>query len=626
MVQSKVKALFASSKRRARPLLRMTARFVGNSSIPTVLLITSLLFARYLPNSDFSYPTEIVLPIVMFAVLATAVFYIFKLSFRGKSGPAHVASFLLIYALYGFNYAFPYVQKWADAVLPSSLTTSFSSAALRVLLLGVLFWLAGYGFDRLIRHVKPLRQLQPYKILLFVICFVFGIQAIKVSDRLWEIRHQWSYHPQTALPDKPLLANASSQSQAATPTPTTDTNTQPNSPTGIPTAEMARKPTKPNVYYLLFDRYASADTLQRVYNFDNSPMLNFLGEQGFVTRDKAYSNYPFTQQSVSSTLSMGYLGDLEHRFKNDANGFQTAFPYRSIISDPPVAQVFRQNGYQYNQLSSWWDFTRVGVTADDDPVKSFRLRILGMTFWLTDLQRDIVYKSAFSPLLQKGLSFGSVTVIKYDQDRNPRQNFMDQLSALATLAKNGSNEQKPQFTFAHILSPHDPYLFAPDGSQASYNGDRTDQDVDEYVKYVNQLKYANTRITTLISTIRQQDPNAVIIFQADEGPYPKQFRGSLSAEHYYDPKDLPDDTMRHKFGIMASYYMPGIDSATVSSQLNSSVNVFPFVLNNYLGYDIKYLPECNFSAGNKYTVYDYSLMTGRLQSGTNPAACAQYDR
>jgi hypothetical protein len=580
--------------RTARPIAK---KLVVHTSLPTILLSTSLLFARYLPNSDFSYPTEMTLPIVLFAVIGTAIFYLYRWVFRGRSYPAHVASFLLIYAIYGFQYAFPYVQKWTDAMLPSTLTTSFSSAALRIVLLFGIFWAVAYGIDRVLRlrQLRPvLHHIQPYKVMLFAVCFIFAMQAVQVGSRLWSIKDQWTYHPTASLPAKPAAEPAD----------------------------------KPNVYYLLFDRYASSDTLRDVYGFDNTQMTAFFRDQGFVNREPAYANYPFTQHSISSTFSMGYLSDLEERFKGDAGKFQTAFPYRSIISDPPIAQVFKRHGYGYNQVSSWWDFSRVGVKADSDPVKSFRLRILGMTFWLTDLQRDIFYKSAFSPILQKGISIGGVALVKYDQDRNPRQNFQDQIAAVQDIArnKNAGNRTQPQFTFAHILAPHDPYLFKADGSDADYNGDRTDQDIDENIKYSNQLTYANTRIREMIGTIRQQDPGAIIVFQPDEGPYPKEFRGKLTPDNYFDPKNLNETSLKQKFGITASYYMPGIDTTEVQRELTSSVNAFPFIFNRYFGYDIGYLPECNFSVGNKYVLYDYTLQTGRLQGGDDPAECRQFDR
>lgn len=580
----------------AKPPMRRTAKRAANSSLPSILLISAVLLARYMPNSDFSYPSEILLPIALLSILATAFFYFYRWTFRGKSNPAHVATFLLIYALYGFAYAFPYVQKWTDAILPSSLTTGFSSAFMRTLLLAALFWVVAYLIDLIIRKVKPLHHFQPYKVMLFAVCFIFAVQFAKVAIRTWTIYPQLAYsYNMNNLPDKP--ASAASINNAD----------------------------KPNVYYLVFDRYASQETLQRVYNYDNSEFMNFLTDQGFVLRQPAYANYPFTQQSISSTLSMDYLTDLEARFKNNAGTFQTAFPYRNIIRDPPVAETFRENGYHYNQVSSWWDYTRFGIDADSDPVKSFRLRTLGLTFWLTDLQRDIFYRSALSPILQKGITFGSVPIIKYDQDRNPRQNFHDQMDALQNIARASKTQKQPQFTFAHVLSPHDPYIFAADGSDAPYDGNRTDQDIDEYTKYTNQLTYVNTQIKRMLATIRQQDPNAVIIFQPDEGPYPKQFRGQLSANNYFDPKNLDDGTMRHKFDTTTAYYMPGLDVEKVRT-LQTSTNAFPFVLNNYLNYSIPYLPECNFSSGNKFVLYDYTLLTGRLHGTANPLECQQYDR
>lgn len=578
------------------PFLHKIAKRASNSSLPAILLISAVLLARYMPNSDFSYPSEIFLPIALFSILATASFYFYRWTFRGKSNPAHVATFLLIYALYGFAYAFPYVQKWTDAILPSSLTTGFSSAFTRIVLLAVIFWIVAYLIDLIVRKVKLLHHFQPYKVMLFAVCFIFIVQFAKVAIRTWTIRHQLAYsYNMGNLPAKP----------ADTP----DLNNA----------------NKPNVYYLVFDRYASQETLQRVYNYDNSDFVNFLIDEGFVLRKPAYANYPFTQQSISSTLSMDYLTDLETRFKNDALKFQTAFPYRNIIRDPPAAKVFQQNGYHYNQVSSWWDYTRFGINADSDPVKSFRLRTFGLAFWLTDLERDIFYRSALSPILQKGITVGSIPIIKYDQDRNPRQNFYDQMAALQNIARASKAQKQPQFTFAHVLSPHDPYIFAADGSNAPYDGNRTDQDVDEYTKYTNQLTYVNTQIKKMLTTIRQQDPNAVIIFQPDEGPYPKQFRGQLSENNYFDPKNLDDGSMRHKLDTTTAYYMPGLDTDT-THLLQTSANAFPFVLNNYLGYDIPYLPECNFSSGNKFVLYDYSLITGRLHGTANPEDCKQFDR
>jgi hypothetical protein len=319
---------------------------------------------------------------------------------------------------------------------------------------------------------------------------------------------------------------------------------------------------------------------------------------------------------------MNYLPEFKDMFGSDS-GWQTLFPYRSILNNPPIAQTLKQNGYAYNQVSSWWDFSRLRVKADTNPDKSFRLNVFSAHLYLSDLQRDIVHKSVFSPWLKKGIGFGKTPVLKYDLDRNPKENFNAQVSSLKTIASR-NNKSQPNFTFAHILAPHPPYVFNKDGSPTTYDNEANDNGIPEKVKYTNELTYVNGRIKDTIAYIKKQSPNAVIFIQADEGPYPSQFRGDITAEHNYDPRNLSLADMKQKFGIMASYYMPGVDSSEVKN-INASVDVFRFILDHYLGYDLPMLPDCQFAMGNKFSVYDYGLVTDKLTGQPAPQECKQYE-
>jgi hypothetical protein len=50
---------------------------------------------------------------------------------------------------------------------------------------------------------------------------------------------------------------------------------------------------KPDIYFLIFDEYASSLSLKENYNFSNS-LDTFLLNRGFSLQQKAYSNYHFT--------------------------------------------------------------------------------------------------------------------------------------------------------------------------------------------------------------------------------------------------------------------------------------------------------------------------------------------
>jgi hypothetical protein len=70
--------------------------------------------------------------------------------------------------------------------------------------------------------------------------------------------------------------------------------------------------------------------------------------------------------------------------------------------------------------------------------------------------------------------------------------------------------------------------------------------------------------------------------------------------------------------------MPGVSSDEVK-KLNASVNVFPFILNHYLGYNLPMLPDCQFAMGNKYNVYNYQLVSDKLKGQQPDPGCKSYE-
>ncbi|MEX1059047.1 MAG: hypothetical protein WEC17_01295, partial [Candidatus Saccharimonadales bacterium] len=507
-------------RERSRRFMRFAA---NNTPLPEILFISTFILIRWWNNSDFSYPSEIFLPIISFAVLVTFIFYIYRF-ILGAGITAHAAALALSYLLYVFQFVEGTRSgKFIYSLIPDNLSTPFVRSLILALVLGLFCGALAWILSKLIERFGFLRQLQLYKVMLFAVVFIFSVQLIRTGARWVEIRHQLSYK-------YPVPALSPSGSQAPS--------------------------NRPDIYYLVFDRYTSPEVLEANFNFDNSAMVNFLQSQGFVTRQNAYSNYAFTMSSIASTMAMDYFPQLEKQFGRDGR-WQSAAPYRFILNDPPIAQVLSGHGYDFNQISSWWDFTRIGIKADDNPTRSYRLRVLDKNFYLSDLQRDIFFKSVLSPWLKKGATVGDFGLLKYDIDRNPAENFDAQMASLKAIAARG-DKSTPQLTFAHLLAPHPPYIFDKNGNSPSYDVESNDNGVDESVKYINELTYINKRLKELIAHIRQNSPNAVIILQPDEGPYPKQFRGALSADRYYDPLELPQKQMKQKFGIFASYFMPGV--------------------------------------------------------------------
>ena len=83
--------------------------------------------------------------------------------------------------------------------------------------------------------------------------------------------------------------------------------------TRVPTARAGRSPVqvgeagRPDVYYIVFDRYAGETTLRRFYNYDNTPFLEALEERGFSVAHDSWANYFKTSPSMFSTLTMEHI-------------------------------------------------------------------------------------------------------------------------------------------------------------------------------------------------------------------------------------------------------------------------------------------------------------------------------
>ena len=549
--------------------------FTLNSSTPEILLIAYLCLGRAVVNPDFSYPSEIILNIVLLGMFATAFYFLYRklLLRRFGLGAVHIAALLTAYQLYAFSYAYKTMTKIILSVTPN--LTFFGRSLVILIVCSMVFACFAALVGWVLRRFLPDAELPLLKIAVFTIGFIFATQFIKVASLTWDFRKALTY----------------------------------KQPSVSYRQDVKKITSKPNIYYLVLDRYADKQTLQTVYGYDDTPTLDYLESLGMYNRQNAHSNYPFTMQSIGSTLRMDYHTDLGKQFPYKENTMQAGFPYRAFLDNPPIVAELKKNGYRYNVVSSWWDFTRKSPAADNEPTGSYRLRILGKTFWASDLQRDIINKSILSPFLLKGVSVDKTPIIKYDLDRNPEANFADQMSALKTIADNAPNDTQPHITFSHILSPHDPYVFLPDGSKAQYDGNRTDNGEDEFIKYTNQLRYVNDQMKLLVSHIREKDPNAVIVLQADEGPYPKEFRGNQTAQKYHTPLMLNDEKMAQKFGTFASYYFPGMNNEETATEMTSHVNVFRFVLRHYLGYDLPNLPDCHIAVGAKFNLYGFKDVT-----------------
>jgi hypothetical protein len=162
-----------------------------------------------------------------------------------------------------------------------------------------------------------------------------------------------------------------------------------------------------DIYYFVFDRYASPDSMKSNFNFDDSGYLNALKSSGFTVRDNTFSNYQFTAPSVASTMRMDYHTDLSKKL----SGAQPDdyLPYKQLIQNSQAASLLKKAGYKTYNVGNWWDLSRKENGAVN-VLPEFTATILGKNFILTELQSQVIDKSFLGGFLRHGLPGGLLKV------------------------------------------------------------------------------------------------------------------------------------------------------------------------------------------------------------------------
>ena len=358
-------------------------------------------------------------------------------------------------------------------------------------------------------------------------------------------------------------------------------------PTPNPIVAAGDDPERPDVYFLVFDRYANSETLERIYRFDNGPFLRELEQRGFVVADDSWSNYFRTAPSLLSTLTMDYLdGEV---FREEDEDPPTMAPlHRRLQRSLPVTATFKELGYEYIHIGSWWNATARNADAD-----------LSLTY-----QRHSQFGAALMDTTALALLRPPERTEEepetLDRPELVRRHTLFELDRIADAMRRPG----PTFVFAHVLAPHPPYVFRPDGSMTSPEERQTRPGQQ---LYTDQLQWVNSRILQLVDRALDapDGEEPVIILQADEGPYPPRFARERGTFDWLEQAE-PDEILQ-KYGILNAMHLPGVDPAAagIHDRL-SPVNTFRIVFSEYFGADLPLLPDTVWLTPDYARMYDFT--------------------
>jgi len=233
-------------------------------------------------------------------------------------------------------------------------------------------------------------------------------------------------------------------------------------------------------------------------------------------------------------------------------------PVYKKISDHKVGRILKNLGYRYIHIGSKVNFSRKSMVADTNICQS----MLPEFIWQ-------LYSTSMAERILEELDMNLCKKTGYKW-------ILFQLQAISNAIK----APKPVFIFAHILVPHNPFVFDEKGVFQSHNVQRR---IDKKTLYINQVKYINGEILKLVDTLLAvSGPKPVIIVQSDEGP---PYAGTNECFEKNTSTGLSVRT-----GILNAMYLPEVDTSGISRQI-TSVNTFRLVLKKYINENVRLLPD-----------------------------------
>lgn len=332
---------------------------------------------------------------------------------------------------------------------------------------------------------------------------------------------------------------------------------------------------KPDVYLIILDEYASSKSLEKNLEFDNKKFINFLENKGFYVPSNSFSNYPMTITSVSSMMNMKYINDLSSNVGKDSKNHLIL---HELVLENEIMKKFHSMDYKIINYGSLWGTEEQYKDADKNICKNNKIEEI-------ELLENVARTS----------------MIGYFVERWSEQSMRDvTLCILDDLPIVSERNNESIFVFAHVLIPHPPFLFGPNGEFITPGNTLDGSKWDERNAYLDQLEFTNMKITSTVEDILSNSTNEpIIIIMSDHG---------LGFDVNWKEPEL--EMIEKRLSNFNAYYFPYEKQNELYDEI-SPVNTFRKVFNTYFDSDYEILDDKMYWS-NSAKPYDFMDVTDKI--------------
>jgi hypothetical protein len=343
-----------------------------------------------------------------------------------------------------------------------------------------------------------------------------------------------------------------------------------------------------DVYLIVLDEYANAEVLRDGLGFDNTPFIDSLRALGFHVPKAVWSNYTMTAHSLPSLLNAAHVYPTALELPP---GSANPTLENHLLAESRVARFLHSREYRVVFFPSLWSGSTRALPFADSTVRVWD----GF-----DLDRELA-RTEFRRVLRTS------TPIDYLHRDEPWDGDFVRRT-LAGVARLPSVDA-PVFAFAHVMSPHWPFVFDRDCHVLP----RSARGRPRAELYTGQVACLNRMVlSTVTHLVRDSKVPPIILLQGDHGSAVHGFYTAPSNER------VSATAAWERFGAFGAYYLPDGGAAAFGDSV-SVVNVLGNVLRHYFRADLPREPDDRYLSVEA-DPYRFAPVDPTWLTGGNPAS------
>ena len=323
----------------------------------------------------------------------------------------------------------------------------------------------------------------------------------------------------------------------------------------------------PDVYYLILDEYARNDALLEYHDFSNHELTEFLENKGFHIAKNSFANYPMSVQSIPATMNMNYINFLADEIGTEVRNYKPLNEKNyGLYANNMVIKNFKEMNYKIITFNTF------ALHLHENPLsnETFCHRD---TFLLDNRLVDVLARTSIFGYYVERWAEGELRQVT--------------LCAFENFGNAGNVFDEPVFVWAHIMLPHPPWIFGPNGEEIipgkplliTDNPEFRDSGWEPKKQYIQQVQFANKKTIEIVENILEHDKNSIIIIQGDHGT---AWGGGVTS-------DPSKEDVWQRLRNFDAIYFPDEEKRVQLNDDRTLVNTFRIVFNSYFGSDYEIL-------------------------------------